>query len=59
MEATYLLAVAFLEIISFSSNDEILNGGTTILDAARSDFTCVFEYLKTPNLMPAIGFVVS
>ncbi|XP_027904487.1 phosphatidylinositol 4-kinase alpha 1 isoform X2 [Vigna unguiculata] len=53
VKATYLLAVAFLEIIRFSSNGGILNGGTTI-DAARSAFTCVFEYLKTPNLMPAV-----
>jgi len=53
VKATYLLAVAFLEIIRFSSNGGILNGGTTF-DAARSAFTCVFEYLKTPNLMPAV-----
>ncbi|XP_027354041.1 phosphatidylinositol 4-kinase alpha 1 isoform X3 [Abrus precatorius] len=53
VKATYLLAVAFLEIIRFSSNGGILNGGTA-MDAARSAFTCVFEYLKTPNLMPAV-----
>lgn len=53
VKATYLLAVAFLEIIRFSSNGGILTGGTT-MDAARSAFTCVFEYLKTPNLMPAV-----
>lgn len=53
VKATYLLAVAFLEIIRFSSNGGILNGGTT-MDTARSAFTCVFEYLKTPNLMPAV-----
>ncbi|XP_057436826.1 phosphatidylinositol 4-kinase alpha 1 [Lotus japonicus] len=53
VKATYLLAVAFLEIIRFISNGGILNGGTT-RDAARSAFTCVFEYLKTPNLMPAV-----
>ncbi|KOM42251.1 hypothetical protein LR48_Vigan04g244900 [Vigna angularis] len=53
VKATYLLAVAFLEIIRFISNGGILNGGTAI-DAARSAFTCVFEYLKTPNLMPAV-----
>ncbi|KAL1309165.1 hypothetical protein HN51_051848 [Arachis hypogaea] len=53
VKATYLLAVASLEIIRFSSNGGILNGGTT-MDAARSAFTCVFEYLKTPNLMPAV-----
>lgn len=53
VKATYLLAVAFLEIIRFSSNGGILNGGTA-MDTARSAFTCVFEYLKTPNLMPAV-----
>ncbi|CAJ1973096.1 unnamed protein product [Sphenostylis stenocarpa] len=53
VKATYLLAVAFLEIIRFSSNGGILNGGTT-MDSARSAFNCVFEYLKTPNLMPAV-----
>lgn len=51
VKATYLLAVAFLEIIRFSSNGGILNGSTTI---SRSAFSCVFEYLKTPNLMPAV-----
>ncbi|KAK9176974.1 hypothetical protein WN944_028993 [Citrus x changshan-huyou] len=53
VKATYLLAVAFLEIIRFSSNGGILNGGTS-LTAARSAFSCVFEYLKTPNLMPSV-----
>ena len=53
LKATYLLAVAFLEIIRFNSNGGILNGGTS-LTASRSAFSCVFEYLKTPNLMPAV-----
>ncbi|XVE66666.1 hypothetical protein DITRI_Ditri08aG0096600 [Diplodiscus trichospermus] len=53
VKATYLLAVAFLEIIRFSSNGGILNGGAS-LTASRSAFSCVFEYLKTPNLMPAV-----
>ncbi|XWS39824.1 hypothetical protein CRYUN_Cryun18bG0087700 [Craigia yunnanensis] len=53
VKTTYLLAVAFLEIIRFSSNGGILNGGTS-LTASRSAFSCVFEYLKTPNLMPAV-----
>ncbi|KAA8545952.1 hypothetical protein F0562_020597 [Nyssa sinensis] len=53
VKATYLLAVAFLEIIRFSSNGGILNGGLS-LAACRSAFSCVFEYLKTPNLMPAV-----
>ncbi|CAM8929529.1 unnamed protein product [Rhodiola kirilowii] len=53
VKATYLLAVAFLEIIRFSSNGGILNGGSS-LGADRSAFSCVFEYLKTPNLATAV-----
>lgn len=53
VKATYLLAVAFLEVIRFSSNGGILNGGPE-LNASRSAFSCVFEYLKTPNLVPAV-----
>ncbi|XP_010255687.1 PREDICTED: phosphatidylinositol 4-kinase alpha 1-like isoform X2 [Nelumbo nucifera] len=53
VKATYLLAVAFLEIIRFSSNGGILNGQTS-LSASRSAFNCVFEYLKTPNLKQAV-----
>ncbi|XP_030524992.1 phosphatidylinositol 4-kinase alpha 1 isoform X4 [Rhodamnia argentea] len=54
VKATYLLAVAFLEIIRFSSNGGILNGSDT-LTSSSSAFRCVFEYLKTPNLMPAVS----
>lgn len=54
VKATYLLAVAFLEIIRFSSNGGILNVGPTST-ASRSAFSCVFEYLKSPNLMPAVS----
>ncbi|PIA62368.1 hypothetical protein AQUCO_00200400v1 [Aquilegia coerulea] len=53
VKATYLLAVSFLEIIRFSSNGGILNGDTS-LTSSRSAFSCVFEYLKTPNLLPAV-----
>lgn len=53
VKATYLLAVAFLEIIRFSSNGGILNCGPNSA-ASRSAFSCVFEYLKSPNLMPAV-----
>ncbi|XP_074333514.1 phosphatidylinositol 4-kinase alpha 1 isoform X1 [Apium graveolens] len=53
VKATYLLAVAFLEIIRFSSNGGILNCGPSST-ASRSAFSCVFEYLKSPNLMPAV-----
>ncbi|KAG8368260.1 hypothetical protein BUALT_Bualt15G0026800 [Buddleja alternifolia] len=54
VKATYLLAVAFLEIIRFSSNGGILNGGPNST-ASRSAFNCVFEYLRSPNLMPAVS----
>ncbi|KVH93237.1 Armadillo-type fold [Cynara cardunculus var. scolymus] len=51
--ATYLLAVAFLEIIRFSSNGGLLNCGPSST-ASRSAFSCAFEYLKSPNLAPAV-----
>ncbi|XP_047315797.1 phosphatidylinositol 4-kinase alpha 1-like isoform X1 [Impatiens glandulifera] len=54
VKATYLLAVAFLEIIRFSSNGGILNGDSSII-ASRSAFSCAFEYLKTPNLIPSVS----
>ncbi|XP_019197522.1 PREDICTED: phosphatidylinositol 4-kinase alpha 1-like isoform X1 [Ipomoea nil] len=54
VKATYLLAVAFLEIIRFSSNGGILNVGPAST-ASCSAFSCVFEYLKSPNLMPAVS----
>lgn len=54
VKATYLLAVAFLEIIRFSSNGGILNGGQNST-ASRSAFSCAFEYLRSPNLMPAVS----
>ncbi|CAD5315026.1 unnamed protein product [Arabidopsis thaliana] len=54
VKATYLLAVAFLEIIRFISNGGILNGESSV-SASRSAFSCVFEYLKTPNLTPAVS----
>ncbi|KAL0348400.1 UNVERIFIED_CONTAM: Phosphatidylinositol 4-kinase alpha 1 [Sesamum angustifolium] len=54
VKATYLLAVAFLEIIRFSSDGGILNGDLSST-ASRSAFNCVFEYLRSPNLMPAVS----
>ncbi|KAH6789341.1 Phosphatidylinositol 3- and 4-kinase family protein, partial [Perilla frutescens var. frutescens] len=54
VKATYLLAVAFLEIIRFSSNGGILNGSPKFI-ASRSAFSCAFEYLRSPNLMPAVS----
>ncbi|KAF9587897.1 hypothetical protein IFM89_006151 [Coptis chinensis] len=44
---------AFLERICFSSNGGILNGDMEFT-ASRSPFSRVFEYLKTPNLLPAV-----
>ncbi|XP_019091150.1 PREDICTED: phosphatidylinositol 4-kinase alpha 1-like [Camelina sativa] len=54
VKATYLLAVALLEVIRFISNGGILNGGPSV-SASRSAFSCVFEYLKSPNLNPAVS----
>ncbi|XP_071729991.1 phosphatidylinositol 4-kinase alpha 1-like isoform X2 [Rutidosis leptorrhynchoides] len=54
VKATYLLAVAILEIRRFSSNGGILNSGPGST-TCRSAFSCVFEYLKSPNLMPAVS----
>ncbi|KAI3753419.1 hypothetical protein L2E82_25471 [Cichorium intybus] len=53
MKASYLLAVALLEIIWFSSTSGILNCGPTSM-ACRSAFICAFEYLKSPNLSPDV-----
>ncbi|KAL8189102.1 hypothetical protein R6Q57_029363 [Mikania cordata] len=53
VKATYLLAVAFLEIIRFSSNGGLLNCSPGSL-ASRSAFSCTFEYLKSPNVVPAV-----
>ncbi|XP_077217572.1 phosphatidylinositol 3- and 4-kinase family protein [Tasmannia lanceolata] len=53
VKATYLLAVTFLETIRFSYNGGILNGDSS-KTPSRSAFSCVFEYLMTPNLLPAV-----
>lgn len=53
VKATYLLAVAFLEMIRFSCNGGILSAESPSA-TARSAFSCVFEYLNTPSLMPAV-----
>lgn len=50
VKATYLLAVSFLEIIRFSCGGGLLSSSNT----SGSAFSCVFEYLLTPNLMPAV-----
>jgi phosphatidylinositol 4-kinase len=54
VKATYLLAVAFLEILRFSCNGGILSA-TSTLNKSNSAFSCVFEYLLTPNLTPAVS----
>ncbi|KAL6637046.1 hypothetical protein ACP70R_024618 [Stipagrostis hirtigluma subsp. patula] len=54
VKATYLLAVAFLEILRFSCNGGILSA-TSTLNKSNSAFGCVFEYLLTPNLTPAVS----
>ncbi|CAL9779627.1 unnamed protein product [Musa acuminata subsp. burmannicoides] len=53
VKATYLLAVAFLEIIRFSCNGGLLSADPSST-TSKSAFSCVFEYLLTPNLMPAV-----
>ncbi|KAG0451183.1 hypothetical protein HPP92_026558 [Vanilla planifolia] len=53
VKATYLLAVAVLETIRFSCNGGILPAESNS-NAPRSAFSCVFEYLLTPNLMPSV-----
>lgn len=53
VKATYLLAVAFLEILRFSCNGGILKSDSREIQH-RSAFGCVFKYLATPNLMPAV-----
>uniref|UniRef100_A0A1D1Y4R9 1-phosphatidylinositol 4-kinase n=1 Tax=Anthurium amnicola TaxID=1678845 RepID=A0A1D1Y4R9_9ARAE len=53
VKATYLLAVAFLETIRFNCNGGILSEGSGTI-RAKSAFNCVFEYLRTPNLIPAV-----
>jgi phosphatidylinositol 4-kinase len=54
VKATYLLAVAFLEILRFSCNGGILSATSTV-NKSSSTLSCVFEYLLTPNLTPAVS----
>ncbi|KAH9313531.1 hypothetical protein KI387_022158, partial [Taxus chinensis] len=53
VKATYLLAVAFLEIVRFSCNGGILKSNSSA-SKHSSAFGCVFKYLETPNLLPAV-----
>ncbi|GLJ12893.1 hypothetical protein SUGI_0199940 [Cryptomeria japonica] len=53
VKATYLLAVAFLEIVRFSCNGGILKSNSSE-SKHLSAFNCVFKYLETPNLLPAV-----
>ncbi|XP_042443658.1 phosphatidylinositol 4-kinase alpha 1-like [Zingiber officinale] len=54
VKATYLLAVTFLEIIRFRCNGGVIDTDSSS-PTLRSAFICVFEYLLTPNLMPAVS----
>ncbi len=49
MKATYLLAVAFLEILRLGHHGGLLVGTQLGVDQ-RSGLTCVFKYLEAPNL---------
>nr|XP_016436192.1 PREDICTED: phosphatidylinositol 4-kinase alpha 1-like [Nicotiana tabacum] len=53
VKSTYLLAVAILEITRFCSNGGILSVPSST--ASRTAFICVFEYLKSPGLKPAVS----
>ncbi|OIT19854.1 phosphatidylinositol 4-kinase alpha 1, partial [Nicotiana attenuata] len=53
VKSTYLLAVAILEITQFCSNGGILSVPSST--ASRTAFSCVFEYLKSPGLKPAVS----
>ncbi|CAM6044662.1 unnamed protein product [Sphagnum compactum] len=49
VKATYLLAVAFLEILRLGHHGGLLVGTQLGVDQ-RSGLTCVFKYLEAPNL---------
>jgi phosphatidylinositol 4-kinase len=49
VKATYLLAVAFLEILRLGHHGGLLVGTQLGVDQ-RSALTCVFKYLEAPNL---------
>ena len=53
MEATYFLAVAFLEILRLNHNGGVLKHSTKV-EKLESALTCVFEYLEKPNLAPTM-----
>ncbi|KAL0412502.1 UNVERIFIED_CONTAM: Phosphatidylinositol 4-kinase alpha 1 [Sesamum radiatum] len=54
VKATYLLAVAFLEIIRFSSDGGILNGDPS-LTASRSGFLCAYVEAKEQFLTAIVN----
>lgn len=51
VKATYLLAVASLEILRFSHKGGVIRRNSGNLDHI-SLLTCVFKYLESPNLPP-------
>jgi len=51
VKATYLLVVAFLEILRFSNKGGAIKRSSGDLDHI-SLLTCVFKYLESPNLPP-------
>ena len=53
MEATYFLAVAFLEILRLNYNGGVLKPSRK-MEKLESALICVFEYLEKPNLAPTM-----
>ena len=53
MEATYFLAVAFLEILRLNCNGGVLKRSSKV-EKYESALICVFEYLEKRNLAPSM-----
>ncbi|KAJ7560134.1 hypothetical protein O6H91_04G115500 [Diphasiastrum complanatum] len=53
VKATYLLAVAFLEVLRFGSNGGVQGSSMKNMEL-KSSLICTFKYLETPNLMPVV-----
>ncbi|KAH8969995.1 hypothetical protein BDL97_02G062700 [Sphagnum fallax] len=52
-KATYLLAVTYLEVLRFQHNGGCLNSNQQD-GSYRSALICLFEYVETPDLVPAV-----
>ncbi|KAL2650963.1 hypothetical protein R1flu_019091 [Riccia fluitans] len=50
VKATYLLAVAFLEILRLSHRGGMLSKK----EGSKTALTCVFKYLESPDLLPVV-----